>query len=791
LLKHVCLIFIKKTNSNDFETRLKKMSFSILIQFFVLCVICAVCVLGGTCGTLSTTPNAQLARCSCRETVAINLTTSARVVSLTNPLFISSNGTSDCGYWYQVDEEELIATPALVETGIRFCRQNGTRCNDTAVCYPPYLGDSCQFFDTVCDPANVRSFCTRPQNTCMKRCNTYIAGYCTLVPDSCATLVANAPIQSFTRNCTETERLYHCGDSSIASDCKWDILNQNISSCTCEGPRGMNNPIWPSSFNYSRKGCIDRSGITKPCSVTQRFRCGAFFYRDCRVRLLFYDGSTFNGNWSTLFVTDPSNPLYNLRTTSSLGSSVSERVECTCSSPHDATVRLVHSEFAANYYAGPNLYIYPRTVSDLKYYPPNGSAPNPAIAQRVTAQGVVPFWKSDLSCAVDYRARVGYHGYCPNNAVAQGTLWQHANTRKVTFAASQSGVNRAHEIIVLKGTGRGDRSNYNVVDRMLDRYGNYIGPNFGPDVSDYTRYYTDSLPTASYFPPQACNGVGQCENNVSSTIDPLTGTYVFQETCTQLDLTGLGLGIQTYCIGQYSIIPVPSLSAWLADADGFYGLLDTGSGIWEDIFQGFNGIRPYFGRPAAPNQCTGACGGNGGNSTFFRGFNCHVFTCGDVRGALNPSSSHREAICYRLANAIGDECAPVFVTSNNYRSPCFEQNIWLDPNLITRGPIFCGHGYFDFKQGECQCDSGWSFTNVDTQPFCEMYNCYTDPTFRDSTYNCSGHGTCINGPSCQCDIGWTGGDCSIPIRSFCNTSSCNGRGYCDSLTAQCICDVGE
>ena len=52
---------------------------------------------------------------------------------------------------------------------------------------------------------------------------------------------------------------------------------------------------------------------------------------------------------------------------------------------------------------------------------------------------------------------------------------------------------------------------------------------------------------------------------------------------------------------------------------------------------------------------------------------------------------------------------------------------------------------------------------------------------------CSGHGRCIAGITCQCDVGWLTADCSVPV---CDTvSECLGHGTCVSPNV-CQCQDG-
>ena len=50
--------------------------------------------------------------------------------------------------------------------------------------------------------------------------------------------------------------------------------------------------------------------------------------------------------------------------------------------------------------------------------------------------------------------------------------------------------------------------------------------------------------------------------------------------------------------------------------------------------------------------------------------------------------------------------------------------------------------------------------------------------------NCSGHGECLDNGTCQCDTGWFGDLCDLPVCP--NNCSSNGECDKDSLTCSCL-----
>ncbi|KYQ88250.1 hypothetical protein DLAC_10942 [Tieghemostelium lacteum] len=51
--------------------------------------------------------------------------------------------------------------------------------------------------------------------------------------------------------------------------------------------------------------------------------------------------------------------------------------------------------------------------------------------------------------------------------------------------------------------------------------------------------------------------------------------------------------------------------------------------------------------------------------------------------------------------------------------------------------------------------------------------------------NCSGHGTCLTGGTCQCDANWSGLDCSISTLYTCE-NNCSGNGLCENMNCNCF-----
>ena len=88
-------------------------------------------------------------------------------------------------------------------------------------------------------------------------------------------------------------------------------------------------------------------------------------------------------------------------------------------------------------------------------------------------------------------------------------------------------------------------------------------------------------------------------------------------------------------------------------------------------------------------------------------------------------------------------------------------------------PYGCsGHGRC-MSTGACRCDRGYTGDACSrVEPVCP--------------HNCAGHGEC-NGESCECEAGFGGYDCSIPLPGVCPLH-CSGHGVCTK--GRCRCDPG-
>lgn len=120
--------------------------------------------------------------------------------------------------------------------------------------------------------------------------------------------------------------------------------------------------------------------------------------------------------------------------------------------------------------------------------------------------------------------------------------------------------------------------------------------------------------------------------------------------------------------------------------------------------------------------------------------------------------------------------------------PSEEAKICLD--IRTNGGtcnVCSGHGSCT-SNGNCDCDKNWfDGPNGGCSRTCEVVDGKV----------CSGHGNCVNKggqPSCACEFGWRGIDCSLPCPGINVTGlSCSGHGNClvdytDPPSTSCSCN---
>ena len=129
-------------------------------------------------------------------------------------------------------------------------------------------------------------------------------------------------------------------------------------------------------------------------------------------------------------------------------------------------------------------------------------------------------------------------------------------------------------------------------------------------------------------------------------------------------------------------------------------------------------------------------------------------------------------------------------TSNTCPSPTDKTYCQTGGWGYQEEPIYCSDNPAECIYGKCMCKEGY-YTNIN---YCDKQGTGTC-TAGPNGFTCSGNGTCdwTTGDKCNCNNGWLGSDCSIPVEPLhcppSATNQCSGHGMCnDSL--ECTCDFG-
>jgi hypothetical protein len=138
--------------------------------------------------------------------------------------------------------------------------------------------------------------------------------------------------------------------------------------------------VVPSADFPSPTQCMSLQSTYLSCTPSERWRCGPFYTRGCRVRVLWLSSSAFNSlgatpNKASWFVVDATNTGYYNRSTTDVGINYARRVECMCSDTHDANKRFIRTDFSPSLYAGPDVLTvpnpgaapFPQTVYPLSF----------------------------------------------------------------------------------------------------------------------------------------------------------------------------------------------------------------------------------------------------------------------------------------------------------------------------------------------------------------------------------------------------------------------------------------
>jgi hypothetical protein len=558
--------------------------------------------------------------------------------------------------------------------------------------------------------------------------------------------------------------------------------------------------------------CLSYRDTLVPCTGNQRFRCGPYYAKSCRARAVFADTTdSVAVPFTQLVEADPSNPGYYRRSQTRKGNLVhSFATECICSSAHDALSTHIRSEFAPDYYAGPQILKRPYRhvatfhdpLTDLpffigreRYYYDKTIA---SARIRSPWSGVV--YNSDLSCVIDAWPRMLAEGWCPVEgsetlAKAMNVLNKATNTGDEPPFACPTDYSKCETRLALYATCTLDPQAdcYSSLWARADSEGrsnprmNQIDPYMDPDLSTPSLTagtllsYFSTVTDADWWPTavHACNGLSSCRNPVLPATPPDLDTYKAYNELTNpaFPLTD---GFSSWNGPEY--VPVYT-DLFLAR------LQNPGSSVFylsSDIVPFYNQYSyklsrfppaswvttdPYFRRPGSPNQCRGPCGGQNtvDNPTFFNGERCMT------RRPCLATNFYKDAgaqfLCQIVAKALG--CT---VTTSD--EVCTKTDFSL-LGFSARGPGLCGNGEMNFTLGQCVCDNGWtihdSLTPTCTRPVC----------------NCTSHGRCNHTTSvCDCDAGYTGARCEALKVDLCNARGCSGHGYCDEFTGLCVCDSG-